>query len=372
MKKFLLTLLLLWLAPLLSGCAGLYAERREVERLRLVETMGLDPAPDGLWMSLCSSGTREEDPSCYSGAGSSLSDALDRLRSRSAEEELFCGHLQHILVGQDYARQGMESLLSAVCRSSDLRLDLPVWMILNGTAREAVCEAGDEENGVPALLSALQQDREGAGVLSAAGAILRDLERQGSSLVRALELQPSSEEGGEGLSLVPAGYGVLVGGQLRAQISPENGAAAELLTDSLRPCVMTIRDGRGRAVTLELLGGSSGLSPIWGEDGALNGLEITIRVRAVVLEIEGCSQVADPRCLAELRARMEAELSCRAGEVISLSRELKGDFLSLGKRVELGSPIRGRGLGEGLGPLLPELPIRLILQGELLRSNDIN
>ena len=357
---------------LLSGCVGLYAERREVERLRLVETMGLDPAPDGLRMSLCSSGTREEGPACYSGAGASLSDALERLRSRSAEEDLFCGHLQHILVGQDYARRGLKDLLSAVCRSSDLRLDLPVWVILNGTAQEAVCNAGDGENGVPALLSALQQDQEGAGALSSAGAILRDLERQGSSLVRALELQPSSEEGSQELTLVPAGYGVLVNGILQAQISPENALAAELFTDSLRPGPLTFWDGQGRAVTLELQGGSSELKPVWGEDGTLNRLEITLRFRAVVLEVQGFPQVADAAYLAELSARAEAELSRRAGEVLGLARELEEDFLSLGKRVELGWPLRGRGLGEGLGPLLPELPIRLILQGELLHSNDIN
>ena len=50
MKKLLI--LLLCLAPVLAGLPRLYAQRRETEQLRLAETMGLDPAPEGLRLSL--------------------------------------------------------------------------------------------------------------------------------------------------------------------------------------------------------------------------------------------------------------------------------------------------------------------------------
>ena len=50
MKKALL--LLLCLLPLLAGSGGLRAQRSEIERLRLVETMGLDPGPEGVLLTL--------------------------------------------------------------------------------------------------------------------------------------------------------------------------------------------------------------------------------------------------------------------------------------------------------------------------------
>ena len=365
-------LLLLCLAPLLTGCGLLSAERREVEELRLVETMGLDPAGDGLLLSLSSSGTGEEGPRSYCGAGPSLNQAMESLRSRSPGEQLFCGHLQTILVGEAYARAGMESLLSAVCRSTDLRLDMPLYLILDGSARDAVCRTGDGEKGVGALLSAMKRSREQAGGLSSAGAILRDLNGQGSSLLRALRLQDGSREDGEDLALVPAGYAVLVRGRLAGLISPENAPAAELLTDSLCPCVLNLRDGQGRSVSLELQEGSCRLLPLWDEEGTLTGLEIRLSVRAVVQELEDFRQVADQRYLNELTARMEAELTRRVGAVLQLSRELEADFLGLGRRLEPGAPLRGRGLSQSLGPLLPGLSLRLSLRGELLHSNDIN
>lgn len=364
MKKLLL-LLLLCLTPLLAGCSSLYSQRRELEQLRLVETMGLDAAPFGLELSLSSAASEDEEPRCYRGTGLSLSQAMEQLRLR-AGEELFCGHLYTILVGESCAEQGLEALLSAVCRSSDLRLDQPVLLVLDGRAGSAMAQGGD----LSAALRALLPDQERTGALSSAGAILRDLNRQGSSLIRALRMEPSSEEGGNGCALVPGGYGILSPEGLLAQLSPEEGLAAELLTDSLSPCPLVIRDEQGRAVTLELQSSRLQLQPLWDREGALSGLDLRIRVQAAVLEIEGFPPAAEETYLNELSSRLEDVLSRRAGTVLALSRELGKDFLGLGRRLELAAPLRCRGLSRDLGTQLPSLSLRLDLQGELLHSND--
>ena len=334
MKKVLLLLLLLCLLPGISGCGGLYGQRRELEQLRLMESMGLDAAPGGLILSLSSAPSEEEEALCFSGSGSSLSQAMEQLQNR-AGEELFCGHLQNILLGERYARQGMADLLSAVCRSSDLRLDQPVFLLLEGRAREAL------ESGAASSLRRLAPDREQAGSLSTAGGILRDLDRQGSSLIRALRLQPSAGAE-EGPALVPAGYGVLGEAGLLAELSPEEAMAAELLTGSLY------------------------------RDGALTGLAVTGKVRATVLEIEGFPSVARADYREELTALLEQELVHRLQRLLQRSRELEADFLGLGRRLELAAPLRCRGLGESLGEMLPELSLRLRVRAELLHSNDIS
>ena len=171
MKKLLI--LLLCLAPVLAGLPRLYSQRREAEHLRLAETMGLDPAPEGLQLSLAAPGGGEEEPLFASAPGASVNLAMEALRQQAGGEQLFCGHLQHILLGEAYARQGLESLLSAVCRSSDLRLDMPVYLILGAEAGEAMAALDDGKAGLCDALNSLGQ-RKNAG-LSSAGRILRDL-----------------------------------------------------------------------------------------------------------------------------------------------------------------------------------------------------
>ncbi len=367
MKKT--ALLILCLLPLLSGCGQLRAQSREVEQLRLAETLGLDPAPEGLILSLAAPGDGEASL-FVSASGPSVDMAMETLRERSAEQELFCGHLQHILLGEAFAEQGLDALLAAVCRSPDLRVDMPVYLVLDAAARDAMEQAGDGETGVCDLLNGLSV-RGGAG-LSSAGRILRDLDRQGSALIRALKQEDSPEAESEAKVLVPWGFGVLVGDRLRARLSPEDALAVELLTGELQPCPLLLRDDRGNRVTLELQEGETELLPIWDESGELAGLELRVRVKAAVLEIQGFPRAADSRTLDALNARLEEELSRRIGRVLELSRDLRADFLGLGRRLELDAPFRCRGLSRDLGELLPGLSLRITVQGELRHSHDMN
>lgn len=373
MKKTLLFLFLLLLAPLLIGCGSLYAQRREVEQLQVMETLGLDPAPGGVVLSLASSsGVGEGKALCYSAAGASCSDAMDRLRSRSLEELLFCGHLQHILIGEEAARQGLDGFLAFVCRSSDLRLDMPMYLVLDTSAEDTMRTTGAGEKNIADALTAMEEDRDKDSRLSTAGTVLRDLERQGSSLVRTLRVQDAAEEDPEGArTVVPEGFGVLVDGKLTATISPEDALAVQLLTGALSPYPLVVYDDEGRAVTLELQEGSARLRPVWGEDGALSGLDAAVEVRAVVLEIDGFEQVADEQVLGDLNARMETEISRRLGNVLRLSRRLEADFLGLGRQLEQQAPKRCRGLDQELGPLLPALSLSVSVRGEISHSHDI-
>ncbi len=356
----------LFLLLTLFAAASFRGDKREVEQLRLAQTLGLDAGPDGLLLTLAAPATEDRPPLCLSAPGPSLSLALEQLRGRAGEEELFCGHLQQLLLGRSYAERGLESLLSAVCRSTDLRLDMPVYLLPEGSAGEIMEALQTEERGVCDLLNGLEDTD--AGSLSSAGRILRDWDRQGSCLVRALRLT----EGDGAPTLEKAGYGVLVKGKLRSLIEAELDPAVELLTGELEPCPLVLRDNQGRLVTLELQQGGTEIFPLWDGAGGLEGLELRVQVRAAVLEIEDFSQAADPRTLNALTARLESELSGRLSRVLRLSAELQADFLGLGCRLELQSPLRCRGMGEDLAALLPSLRLRVTVQGSLRHSNDLD
>ena len=369
LRSLLCALLLFILSPLLTGCGPLESQAREVEKLRLAQTLGLDEAPEGLILSLASPGQGEASL-CLSAPGPSVSQAMEALGQRGGDRQLFCGHLQHILLGQTYAEAGLDGLLAAVCRSPDLRIDMPVYLVLDATARKAMEQAGEGEQEVCDQLNGLAVP-DGTD-LSSAGRILRDLDRQGSALIRTLRLEDSPQAEEKGKVLVPWGFGVLVGKRFLEPLSPELSPAAELLCGSLRPCPLLLHDSLGRKVTVELQGGETELLPLWREDGSLEGIELRLRVQAAILEIEGLEQAADPRLLDSLRSDLESALSRRVGELLQLSRELQADFLGLGPRLELLSPLRCRGLGSELGPLLPKLRLRVSVRGELRHSGDLN
>ena len=96
MRRFLSILYMLPLLLCLSGCSqALDADRHDVERLLLIQTMGLDSRGTGVEMSVSSGLGPEDDPALVMSApASGIEDAIARLQNYSTENQLFYAHVQ--------------------------------------------------------------------------------------------------------------------------------------------------------------------------------------------------------------------------------------------------------------------------------------
>ena len=396
--------ILLCCALPLSGCASLYANYREVEQLRIMQALGLDRAPGGVIVTLAAAADPSGSaPLCFSGTGESVSAAIESVRGRAAEEDLFTGHLKHILIGEAAARQGLEPYLSYICRSPDVRLDMPLFILRGGTAREAMSTAGTEERGIAEVLQAAQTslDTQSGGNVFTAAEILRSLWRDGSALICALEYGPASETsdsgaggpssgeagaadtadsepsdaGGSGeapvMTAAAGGFAVIKDGKLCEFIDRDAALGAGFLTNTVGIRELVVRDRFGAPVTLEIQQGGTRLHPLWNPDGSLRGIEIYANVSAALLEA-GSGTLTAAESTDYLTGQLEAAVSDRIGAVLWLAKTLEADFLGLGERVEQASPLKYRRMGQSLGPLLPSLELSIAVQGELSHSHDLD
>ena len=371
-QKPLALLLVLCLLPTLTGCAQLLPESREVEQLQIIQTVGVDYVPGGVGLTLAaaaSPGAGGPSPA-LSGSGATFSAALERIRMTSAEEELFTGHVRTLLVGQEAAEHGVDDLLGTVCRSADLRLDMPFYIVRGGTARELMQGASSGSLGITEILQAaeVRQERRQGSRGSTADEIQRSLLRCGSALVAALSYGDAAESGGK--TAVPAGLAVLEEGKLVAWIETDDCLGAELLRGSTGSRELSVLDLGGLPVSLELQQGECAVSPVWNADGGLRGLDIDARVRAAVLETAADSTEGLERYDDYLTGQLEAAVSERLGRILQLARQLELDVTGLGGRIEQADPERWRALEEPLGALLPSLEISITVRGELTHTYD--
>ena len=99
----------------LGGC-GLRGQAREADGLLVVQTMGLDPDRRGVLLSLASAGGAAPDspPVRLQSAGASITTALEHIRVGANEEDLFCAHIGHLLIGEAAARKGRHVITTAI------------------------------------------------------------------------------------------------------------------------------------------------------------------------------------------------------------------------------------------------------------------
>lgn len=382
MRKLLALLLCAGELLLFAGPNGLRRNYREVEQLQVIQTMGLDAQTGGVTLSLAAAGEDGGGVSRMEADGVSITAAMDRIRSYSYEEELFCPHIGRLLLGEKLAEQGVESTLAYISRSPELRPDMPLFVVKGGTAENTVMGVGDGDRGICDVMRIVEQDvkRRGESGLTTAAQILRDTARCGSALICALETGEASEktdapgeESGDapaGRSVAPMGYAILREGRLCRYLTKGQGIAVGFLKNRVGRSTVELRDSYGKPAVLEINGGGSRIRPVW-EDGTLRGLQIECDARASLLELGGRGALRGTEDTDYLTARLESRLAEYLSEALKASKELKADYLGLAEKVERAAPTAWRSLEQDFVDLLPELELEITVRAELNQMSDM-
>lgn len=405
MKRGLSLLIIICMLLSLSGCSGIYSNFRELERLLVIQTMGIDYAEEGVGISLASGAKSDgSSPVRLFSTGVSITSAIAHILSYSQEQELFLSHTSHVVLGEEAAKNGIKGYLSYICRSPNLRTDIPLYIVKGGTAQEAVMQVGEGSKGISEVLEAVRAnvDERGDSKAFSASELLRNLERNGSGLICAIECSPSIQEGGtkqegdsgssagtggmespdkagasdgggekQALTAAAVGYGVIRGDKLCAYLDKEQAIGVGLLLNIVGISDIVVTDRYATPVTLELDQGSSVIKPLWAEDGSLEMLDIQIKAAANIAEIGGGGHFGEPDYEDYLTAQLETAVSERVSAVIQLSKSLQADFLGLGSIVEMDDAEKFRALGGDFASLLPGLPVRISVSGQIKHTNDI-
>jgi len=344
----------------------------------VIQTLGLDRSRRGVRLSLAStaSGRELQSPTRMQGEGPSITAAIENIRSGSNETELFCAHISHVLIGEEAAEGGIGELLNYICRSPELRISVPVYIVRGTTAGECVLTVGDERHGVCDALDAVDGDirQRGDGHSTSAAEIAQALSRRGSALVCAVRCLPSAErpmddtEEQELKTVAADGYAVLDGDTLAAFIDRENAVGVGLLTGAAGQCELPVKDRNGQTLTLTLTDGRCRLRPLWGEDGALSGLDVDVHATGILSESgEGSGEDYEQ----SLTALFEQELSARIGAVLKLERQLGVDFLGLAEQVSRAEPGRFDAMAEPFEDALQNLSFQVSVSGQLTHMSDL-
>jgi len=342
--------LLLLLAPLLlcSGC-GLRESHPPLEAVEAVQTLGLD-ASDGTRASVTTGADAEAER--LDETARTLTLALDGLRARSAHGGLFYGHTQYLLLGEDYARAGIQPLLDLTARSAELRLVTPVY-VLRGTAADAVLS---EELDVTARLAALSRtDLPACTALDAADR----LARAGCALVGAVRYDPEAQ------ALLPDGCAVLRGGRLAGYLDADSTEAAAW------------REGKGgqplevRGATLSVRKCAMRLSADW-RDGRPAALTLTLEADALVDELPDGTRITDAAARKALEQALAETMLQRTADAVRQTQALGADALALGDLLALRYPLRWRGCAGEWAALFPALPVRVAVTARITGTQDLN
>lgn len=335
MKRFFLFLLI----PLLlfsTGCSqsSLFSNYRPIEKLKLVHTMGFDLHEDGLELSVCGGEKDGQGLTRLSCTGKNISDCLATLQRYSEESELYYAHNRYVIVGEDYARQGLKDIMEYLESSTQLRSDLPLFIVKDGKAKDLIMHSGGKDEGIHEVMEAVLRDceQQGSSYPFTCGDIGSFSAEYGSALACALtvgstrDIDPEAEA--EETTPVNAGYAVIDRGTLTAFIGGDTARGVNLLIGEPGTGSMTVTVS-GQPVSLRITSVKTTLEPSFGETGIMTKLTVSLQAEAALEEFEGDQQL-DKAVSKIIEQWLE--------EILLTMRETQCDFLGFGPRIAIRYP----------------------------------
>lgn len=315
---------ILFLAALLllqSGCRGsIYSIYRDVERLRPIQTMGLDLQDGRIVMSAAGLEPSGAAPFALCESGSSISQALVNLQNRFPEAEPYYAHTEFFLLGREASEQGILPWLEWLERNPQMRLDTSIFVV-DGAAAELVLSAAGSQTGTSQRMESLAQELKslGEGHLYTVRQLASSLAERGAGLCGLLRL---SEPQGivkneDAASILPAGFAVFKEDRLVEILGEEEAPAVLLFLNKPQGARIEILSENAGLVTLLV---DSGQTETSYKDGVV---EIRAELYASILEMEGST---DPD-LDQLNQALTREVCRWIVALVERAQRLDCDYL---------------------------------------------
>lgn len=345
------------LAALLTGCSGgsIYSNYRELEQLMVIQTLGFDRTSGGVRLSASSgsdsaggggggdSGTEQSGSAGVARLAAeapSFTLAEEKMQDYSAREDLFFAHTAYIAIGGASAKESLKPFLDYIERSTDLRLDIPLFVVTNGTASELVLGAAE-------VVSSL--DENGCALITAVKSVKAD---------KAVKEAKAAE-----LTAIPDGFAVIKNGRTVGSVPVDCAKGVNVLQNKVGPSSVKLRVGNDTA-TVQLDKCACRITPMFG-GGVLAGLDVKITLSAALSETTGSVGVQ------ELNRALADEVERWVMQVLDISRSLECDFLQLGKVLERKQPQRLHGASADLSERLRDIYYNVGVEAEVDRSFDV-
>ena len=307
-------------------------------------------------------------------SGVSMLAALGQLQDRTPSAELFYAQTSYLLLGEEAAAAGgLAPLLDFIARDPDMRLSAPLFIVRGGTAQQAVMETGDDKTDVTEALAALEKDitLDGTSHAYTCTDIARALAGSGCAVVGAVACVRTPEGEGGKLALAPAGYAIFRDGDYVGSIEPETACGASMLLGVAGHGDLAVTDRDGSTVMLTLDTCKTDFRPVWGGDGTLARVDVTLKLRAGIAELRVPRRITAREYQDELNAALAALVTGWAEDVIAASQALGADFLGVGQAFAIGCGRRWAAIRDDWPAVWQSVPVRVTVSADVGRTFDL-
>lgn len=350
----------------LSGCTlTVYNNYRDIESLEVVQVVGIDSAEDGSVVLSVATGSDASgrEPLRLTQEADSLDGAMRAMEQLAGSGSLFFSGTGAIVLGEEAAHD-VDHWLDAVARSKELRLDVELYVLRHGEAKDLLTGDDAPEDvfaDLAALASRVRED--GPAPVPTCTDISRTLLSSGAALATAIGVEPGPDDK---LTPVPEGFAVLTESGFAGWLSDDEALGAGLFCGGPGISVVELNG----SITAELAGGGVEIAARWADGGELEGIDIDVSVKGSVIEAPAGSDLSSRDSWDKLQRELAEEVYGWVDAALEKSRVLRADFLGLGRSIETKCPVKFASMSTPWQEAFPDIVPDISVSAQILNMRE--
>ncbi|AKL96010.1 spore germination protein KC [Clostridium aceticum] len=378
---------LVLIAVFASGCDPSIYGKAEIDKVEFIRVVAIDRTQGehtGVRITITSkkaeTGTREagggepEVANTMSVEGETVFEAIRKF-STFTDKNLFFGHVEFILIGEDAAKEDVLKYLDFFVRDHELRLNAKVIVVRDGTAKEVIDTGNTSEHFISERLNILM-DAIGANSLSAEVELVKLLQMFDNEFasaylpsIRLSNLIDREKGEEEKKDLLLDRFAVFQGGRLLGYLSEEQSRGLNWIINKIQTGIIVVTDKRGGKVSLEIIDSRSKIIPSFNKD--MPEVLIKIGLSSNVGEIQSSEDVFNIDTISYLQHQQENIVKSEIENVLMYGQKNNVDIFGLSTAIYHRYPIKWKSVQGEWQEIFPKLKINIVVESKINRTYNI-
>ncbi|MFG6150286.1 Ger(x)C family spore germination protein [Halobacillus sp. B23F22_1] len=279
----------------------------------------------------------------YSTTGSTLSEALQKMRKKSGT--LFLPHLQLMVIGEEMAKEGIDELFDVTERDAELRAHFPVLIISGNTAEEALkittsLESIPSESIIKSLKSVekewgeyttitahevIKQLNEGNLVIPGIQ-IIGDIEK-GNQSENMQQISPNARVNIEGMALIKRG-------KLTTWIEKDAARGVNWIVNKINRTVTNLDcKEKEKAISIEVVRAQSNIEVNVENQKPI--IHVNVHAEGNVMEAQCNVDLENYAAIERLQTKLNEEIKNEILAAITVANEEQSDYFGFNEKVNI-------------------------------------
>lgn len=381
MKKILTSLMIYMMVLILSGCESLVPERVDVEDLDFIKVIGVDKQNNKVRITALSkasnvggeSGSPQIEPNILNSEGNTIFNAV-RLMHSYSNKKPFWGMVEHIIIGEEGAKDGLRPITDFLIRDHELRLNMKVFIAKESSAEKIIKDSAGSKLFLGDILDSLEKRR---GNISMSTEVnLYELSnmldsKTSSPYLPYIQITNGVEQEGthpdNNIELM--GLAVFKDDKLLYYLDGNETRGFNFVKGDIKSGVIVVKDPSGQKVSLEIITATRKIKT-YINDG-IPSAEITISLTTNIDEQWSAQDITKEEALNFLNSRQAEIVKEEVLNVINIAQEKNTDIFGLGDTIFHQHPGKWNDIEGKWEELFPEMKISVNVKSKINRTYDI-